>query len=79
MALLPWFMSIIDAFMPVFSRRVWPQVQLLLIGAILATGQRTVVAALRILGLADESRFVTSGLVRCSARCNAGFLTITGG
>lgn len=59
MSLPPWFTSIIGAFTPVFSKRVWPQVQLLLIGAILAPGQRTVTATLRVLGLADEPRFVT--------------------
>lgn len=59
MSLPPWFTSIIGAFTPVFSKRVWPQVQLPLIGAILAPGQRTVTATLRVLGLADEPRFVT--------------------
>jgi hypothetical protein len=37
-------------FMPLFSRRVWPHVQLLLAGALLAPRQRTVTAALRVLG-----------------------------
>lgn len=59
MSLPAWFTSIIGTFTPVFSRRVWPQVQLLLIGAMLAPGQRTVTAALRVLGLANEPRFVT--------------------
>ena len=44
-------------FAPLFSRRVWCQAQLLLLGAILAPGARTVTAALRAMGLAMEQRF----------------------
>ncbi|WP_407542640.1 transposase [Deinococcus radiomollis] len=42
-----------------FSARVWPQVQLLVVGALLSPGKRTVTAALRVLGLADDPRFGT--------------------
>lgn len=40
-----------------FDPRVWKQAQVLLIGAILARGQRTVCAALRVMGLSDERHF----------------------
>lgn len=44
-------------FAPLFSNRVWLHAQLLLLGAILAPGKRTVTAALRVMGLARERRF----------------------
>jgi hypothetical protein len=44
-------------FAPLFSHRVWLHVQVLLVGAILAPGARTVTAALRVMGLAAERRF----------------------
>lgn len=43
-------------FAPLFSRRVWCHAQLLLLGAILAPGARTVTASLRVMGLAMEHR-----------------------
>ncbi len=44
-------------FAPLFSERVWRHAQLLLAGAILATGKRTVSSALRAMGLSREKRF----------------------
>src|SRR5919199_1182857 len=44
-------------FAPLFSKRVWQNVQVLLMGAILAPGQRTVSSALRAMGLDQEKRF----------------------
>jgi DDE superfamily endonuclease len=44
-------------FAPLFSKRVWPHVQVLLAGAILAPGKRTVAPALRAVGLEKEPRF----------------------
>src|SRR5919107_2537359 len=44
-------------FAPLFSRRVWQHVQVLLAGAILAPGQRTVGSALRAMALDQEKRF----------------------
>ncbi len=41
----------------VFSKRVWDWVQLLVVGAILTPGQRTVAAALRVMGLGDERQY----------------------
>ena len=49
--------TLIAAFAPIFSRRVWPQVQVLIIGAILALGKRTVTSALQIMGMGDEEHF----------------------
>jgi DDE superfamily endonuclease len=48
---------ILAPFAPLFSRRVWPHAQSLLLGAILTPGARTVTAALRVMGLAMEHRF----------------------
>src|SRR3954452_23021010 len=48
---------IIAAFRPLFSHRVWRCAQILLIGAILAPGRRTVASALRVMGLSDERHF----------------------
>jgi len=45
--------SAIGVFAPVFSRPVWPHVKVLLTGAILAPGSRTVTAILRIMGLRE--------------------------
>jgi DDE superfamily endonuclease len=44
-------------FAPLFSHRVWLHAQLLLLGAMLAPGARTVTATLRVLGLAAERHF----------------------
>ena len=40
-----------------FSKRAWPLVQVLLVGAILAVGPRTISAVLRVMGLAQERQF----------------------
>ena len=48
---------VLAAFAPLFSRRVWGHAQVLLAGAILAPAQRTVAAALRVMGLAHGTQF----------------------
>src|SRR5215211_7419563 len=48
---------VLAPFAPVFSHRVWDHAHLLLLGAILAPGPRTVTTALRAMGLAAERRF----------------------
>src|SRR5918999_981210 len=48
---------VLAPFAPLFSHRVWLHAQLLLVGAMLAPGARTVTAALRVMGLAAERRF----------------------
>ncbi len=47
----------LDCFAPVFSRRMWQWATVLVVGAILAPGKRTVTAALRVMGLSDEAHF----------------------
>src|SRR5215510_11476323 len=53
------FSSAIGVFAPVFSRPVWQHVKVLMTGAVLAPGQRTVTAILRIVGLSAEPNFQT--------------------
>jgi hypothetical protein len=50
---------VLAPFAPLFSHRVWLHAQLLLLGAMLAPGVRTVTAALRVMGLATEHRFTS--------------------
>jgi DDE superfamily endonuclease len=47
----------LEPFVPLFSRRIWPRVLVLLAGTLLAPGKRTVTAALRVMGLAQSPRF----------------------
>ena len=51
--------SAIGIFAPVFSRPVWQHVKVLLTGAVLAPGNRTVTAMLRIMGRSTESNYQT--------------------
>ena len=44
-------------FAPLFSKHVWQNAQVLLMGAILAPGRRTVSSALRAMGLDQQKRF----------------------
>src|SRR5215470_4183244 len=53
------FSSAIGVFAPVFSRPVWQHVKVLLTGAILAPGKRTVTTILRIMGRSAASDFQT--------------------
>lgn len=52
------FAAVILAFAPLFLQRSWRHARVLLTGAIMAPGQRTVASILRITGLAQERRFV---------------------
>lgn len=52
------FATVILAFAPLFFQRSWRHAEVLLTGAILAPGTRTVASILRISGLAREQRFV---------------------
>ncbi len=49
--------SAIESFAALFSKRVWCQAQVLIVGAILATGKRTVTSILGVMGLTQERRF----------------------
>ena len=48
---------ILRQFELLFSERVWEWAKILLVGAILAPGKRTVTAALRVMGLSDDAQF----------------------
>lgn len=50
-------MTLLIPFKPLFRQPTWIKAQILFIGAILATGKRTVTAALRVMGLSDERHF----------------------
>jgi hypothetical protein len=52
------FAAVILCFAPLFRERSWRHAEVLLIGAILAPGRRTVASILRISGLCRERRFV---------------------
>ena len=49
--------SLLTPFSTLFHRRTWLKSQLLLVGAILAPGKRTVTSALRVMGLEDDQNF----------------------
>jgi DDE superfamily endonuclease len=57
MLLFSGFASLLLAFAPLFGPGVWCRAQVLLLGAILAPGKRTVTAVLRIVGLNNEKNF----------------------
>lgn len=44
-------------FAAIFSKRVWAHVEVLVVGALLAPGKRTVTAVLRVMGLSQEGQF----------------------
>jgi hypothetical protein len=51
------FAHLIAAFAPLFSKRVFSSIPVLVVGARLATGKRTVTAVLRVMGLDQQSHF----------------------
>jgi len=53
----PQSMVILGHFAQVFSERTWDWVQVLIVGAILAPGKRTVSSVLRVLGLSQEKQY----------------------
>src|SRR5918995_2298791 len=53
----PSMIQVLAPFAPLFSKSVFQHVQMLLVGAILAPGKRTVASALRAVSLEDERRF----------------------
>lgn len=52
------FVAVIVPFAALFRQRTWRHARALVVGALLAPGVRTVTSVLRILGLADERRWV---------------------
>src|SRR6476619_4705924 len=53
----PEIVRVLRVFEDVFSERVWDWVQVLVVGAILTPGQRTVAAVLRVMGLSDDRQY----------------------
>src|SRR6266498_1138254 len=53
----PAIVLVLRLFEPVFSERVWDWAQVLMVGAILAPGQRTVAAILRVMGQSEERQY----------------------
>jgi hypothetical protein len=51
------FEKLMITFAPLFTTRVWDHVLVLLVGAILSPGQRTITAVLRVMGLAHAQSF----------------------
>ncbi len=49
--------SLLAVFAPLFTQPTWSHAQVLLVGAIVCRGPRTVASALRAMGLSDERRF----------------------
>ena len=54
---MPDIISLIAVFAPLFSERVWSHAQILLVGALLAPGKRTVTSVLRVMGRSAEHHF----------------------
>lgn len=50
-------LNLIVVFEPLFSKSVWATAQILLLGALLTPGKRTVTACLRVVGLSQEAHF----------------------
>jgi hypothetical protein len=53
----PAIMKVLTPFAPLFHAKTWRKVPILLFGTILTPGKRTVTAALRVVGLKEESPF----------------------
>lgn len=65
------FLAVIIPYAHLFCRRVFAHVQLLLLGALLTPGKRTVTSVLRIVGLSQEQRFHKYHHVLSHARWSA--------
>lgn len=70
-ALPPDILTIISVFAPLVSERVWQRAQVLLIGALLVPGRRTVASILRVMGLGGDRRFKNYHRVLSRARWSA--------
>jgi len=51
------YITILGAFARLFSKRIWEHTKVLLVGAILSPAERTVTAALRVMGMSWEKHF----------------------
>ena len=61
--------AVLVPFATLFSNPTWRKAQVLLVGAILAPGQRTVAAALRVMGRSDDGDFARYHEVLNRAGC----------
>ena len=52
------FETLLESYGQLFSARIWHHAQVLLVGAILSPAQRTVAAALRVMGLSESRHFI---------------------
>jgi hypothetical protein len=71
------YTNVLALFAVHFSPQLWPIVQVLVTGAILARGQRTVTAILRVMGLSGEKHFVNYHRVLQRARWSSHALSQT--
>jgi hypothetical protein len=53
------YLTLIAVFVPLFSKRIWVWAEVLLTGAVVAPGKRTVTAILRVMGLSECRQFQT--------------------
>ena len=66
--LSPEILAIIESFAPLFTVSVWRHARVLLLGAILAPGARTVASVLRVMGRASQRRYKNYHRVLSRAR-----------
>jgi len=52
------FETLLEPYCQLFSTRVWHHAQVLLVGVILSPAQRTVTAAMRVMGLSESRHFI---------------------
>ena len=72
MLILPrLFVTVIGASAPMFSKRVFEHVKLLIVGALLAPGTRTVTSVLGVIGQSDDRHFQHDHRVLSRARWSA--------
>ena len=62
------FEGVLTSFAPLFRRPTWRRARVLLLGAVLSPGRRTVTQALRVMGRAQEHHFVNYHRVLSRAR-----------
>ena len=58
-SLPPEMIVLLAPFAQLFSDRVWRHAQVLVVGALLAPGKRTITSCLRVMGLSGERHFTT--------------------
>jgi len=64
----PAIVALLATFAPAFTAPTFAHAQVLVYGTLLAVGRRTVTAALRAVGLADERHFTTESTKKSGGR-----------